>query len=289
MEQPPQNTSSKPYDVPIFKTLPPDLKTHLFSYLFTGSLQGMSRGLYNLATLDKEHHKLVNDPQRIIALLESLPRVCNAISLVEKLRSKKISLPGMQNSLVEEWFWNTDKIRLTKGTELVCTALENNKEKCAALLREKNVDLHFNDRSTASPLSTAARGGHIEIMRLLLAAGADPDMKSFIKNNKAVLMEAADVGSPDVIRLLLANGASINQENSFGKTALAFAIEKRRTEAVKILLAAGARSGSGEYSGNWAIDYAKRYEYHEIVALLEQEKEKRKDASYGKQAWCEIL
>jgi hypothetical protein len=69
-----------------------------------------------------------------------------------------------------------------------------------------------------TPLRWAAAHGHDEVARMLLAAGANPDLS-------APLPEAARRGSLSTVRVLLEHGASPAQTDPQGRTALEIAEE----------------------------------------------------------------
>ncbi len=97
-----------------------------------------------------------------------------------------------------------------------------------------------------TPLTHAAGSGELECARLLLEAGADPGGAG---GGKTPLMAAAGAGSVETIRLLLAAGADVNAKPgprgvpSFMKvrTPLKSAAGAGRYQAVKALRAAGAK------------------------------------------------
>jgi len=103
----------------------------------------------------------------------------------------------------------------------------------------------------------AAKSGDIEMLRVLLAAGADP--KLTLPNGTTALMFAAGLGwrngSPlapsydqgsdeeavETIRLLLELGLDVNAASDTGDTALHAAVSGRKSEAiVRFLLDRGA-------------------------------------------------
>jgi ankyrin repeat protein len=109
----------------------------------------------------------------------------------------------------------------------------------------------------ATPFMRAAKSGDVEVMKLLLDAGADPSLT--MPNKSTALMFAAglgwrdgspaapsyDQGTPDeavqAITLLLERGADLNAANDNGETALHLAVTNRGApEIVRFLIARGA-------------------------------------------------
>jgi cytohesin len=70
-----------------------------------------------------------------------------------------------------------------------------------------------------SALHAAAQGGHIEIVNLLLKAGADPDAESYDG-----VTPLANVANDDVCKALLSAGADVNHRDHGGCTPLIGAI-----------------------------------------------------------------
>jgi hypothetical protein len=90
------------------------------------------------------------------------------------------------------------------------------------------VDAQSGDRGT-SPLMEAAGTGQVAITRLLLEAGADPDMVSHYGQSAAIL--AASEGHAETLKILLEWNARTDLVDHLGMTALKYA-ELFRNEAV---------------------------------------------------------
>lgn len=79
-----------------------------------------------------------------------------------------------------------------------------------------------------------ARMNNIEMMKLLLAAGADPDVDD-VTTGTTSLMNASKNGHTDVVSLLLEYGADPDIIDNDGKTALIYAEENVYTQIIDIL------------------------------------------------------
>lgn len=138
------------------------------------------------------------------------------------------------------------------ATELVSELLSENQELA-------------NDRSTnLSPLGWAAFGDQPETAELLIKAGARMD--------DGELLCAAAVGHVDVTRILLAHGADPNQiDERAGGTALHAAIGMKFTDdasdVVRILLEAGADPNAKTTSGMTAVELAKNRSARQAEAI----------------------
>ncbi|MCX5924743.1 MAG: ankyrin repeat domain-containing protein [Candidatus Dependentiae bacterium] len=96
------------------------------------------------------------------------------------------------------------------------------------------------DYPGSTPLILAAEEGHVGVVEALIKARAEVDKVN--NNGHTALMGAAREGNVDVIKVLIESGALIDREDTEGyhETALNFAVENNRGEAVKTLIFAGA-------------------------------------------------
>lgn len=90
-----------------------------------------------------------------------------------------------------------------------------------------------------SVLESAVEGGHAEVVRVLLAAGADPNGVGYA--GRPLLIAAAEGQGADVVRALLAGGADVTRKGAGNATALHAAAEAGKRDSVELLLAAGAK------------------------------------------------
>ena len=131
-----------------------------------------------------------------------------------------------------------------------------------------NVNLQDGEGKTA--LFYAADRGHTEIVKLLLAKGADVKSAAGAK----ALMASACAGDLESVKAILAQGADINAQDKEGVTALMVAAEENRVEVVKLLLSRGANASLKDVEGETALDYAEFEEHKEVVEILKRAKKK---------------
>ncbi|MFF3321769.1 ankyrin repeat domain-containing protein [Streptomyces sp. NPDC002889] len=99
------------------------------------------------------------------------------------------------------------------------------------------------DEDGRTPLYLAAVDGRAGVVRLLLAAGADPDRACGPDEDDLPLCGAAVWGHTETVRALLAAGARPDLRETSGFTALAWAVQGGRTRTVEALLEYGADPG----------------------------------------------
>jgi ankyrin repeat protein len=89
-----------------------------------------------------------------------------------------------------------------------------------------------------APLHAAAASRRLEIVQMLLQAGADPNARQ--QEDFTPLHEAAATGQLELARLLLDRGAVVNLRSAHGKTALGYALQHGKTEVAGLLRSHGA-------------------------------------------------
>lgn len=109
----------------------------------------------------------------------------------------------------------------------------------AGLLLERGaeVDAEAANPTRVHPLHSAVAGGHTEVVRRLLAAGADPNAHQ--QQGFTPLMGAAAGGQGEILELLLTAGADPAARSDDGKTARDLAAEGGHSELAERLAAAG--------------------------------------------------
>jgi hypothetical protein len=116
------------------------------------------------------------------------------------------------------------------GWDALSLAAFRGNEEALRRLIERNVPV---PKSGLTPLHHAARGGHVQAMRLLLERGSSVDALG--PRGNTPLMLAAGFGSPESVKFLLEAGAQPRLRNQLGHDALHLAQLQGNTETAKLL------------------------------------------------------
>lgn len=106
------------------------------------------------------------------------------------------------------------------------------------------------------------------VLPTLLAHGADPNA-GLDDHDTTALMLAVSLGRADLVKILLDAGADPDLQNLSGRTALIIAVIQGRTDMVRTLSASGADPGIKDHQGWTAWDYARALDNQSIKRALE--------------------
>lgn len=125
-------------------------------------------------------------------------------------------------------------------------------------------------KGETGPLYYAAMKGNDPIVKLLIAKGADVNIRPDRTGGWTPLMIAAAEGHPTTVSILIKAGANANATNKFGRTALMFASGYGYTDIAKQLLDHGAQIDAvpSDGEGVGALIAATRKGHKEIVSML---------------------
>jgi len=109
--------------------------------------------------------------------------------------------------------------------------------KVVEVLLRRGANKEHRNVSDYTPLSLAASGGYVNIIKLLLSHGAEINSRTGSKLGISPLMLAAMNGNTAAVKLLLDMGSDINAQIETNKnTALTLACFQGRQEVVSLLL-----------------------------------------------------
>jgi ankyrin repeat protein len=145
-------------------------------------------------------------------------------------------------------------------------ALKNNDSVDAKALLKQRVDVNVADVDGTTAIHYAAHHGDLELVQLLIAAGA----KVRVANRYGVtpLHEASTVGNVPMMEALLKAGASPNASYGAGETPLMLAARTGNPEAVKLLLSHHADVNAAEESKGYTPLMFAAVENHPEVAKI---------------------
>ena len=103
-------------------------------------------------------------------------------------------------------------------TGIIMAAKHGHVQAVRFLVHERGARVDPARRMTHTALRGATLGGHLDVVRELLEAGADVNAPS--DGMRTPLMGAARNGFLDIVRVLLNAGADVTAVNSFGETAI---------------------------------------------------------------------
>jgi ankyrin repeat protein len=115
-----------------------------------------------------------------------------------------------------------DRAQIGDGRSALHLAAANGSMELVAILIAAGADPNGKNRVGETALHFAAAHGHLETARYLLAHGARLNSRSRYTRMTPV-MAAAESGQPEVVKLLIERRANVNERNTFGDTPLTMA------------------------------------------------------------------
>jgi ankyrin repeat protein len=138
-------------------------------------------------------------------------------------------------------------------------AASNGKSLVVQYLLEQGADYQVNaldlQGNGGTALIHAARGGHLDVLRLLLKKSVNLNEAELTKRRTA-LMEASVRGHRESVLFLLDQGAEMNLKDFKGQTALGLAVSRGHLEISKDLLLRGASIQEKDRNANNLLHHA---------------------------------
>jgi ankyrin repeat protein len=121
-----------------------------------------------------------------------------------------------------------------------------------------------------TPLGLAAFFGHTDLVRLLIANGADPNLASNNTLRVAPLHSACAISNLEIAKLLLEAGGNVNAKQMQGVTPLHSAAHNGKTGLAKMLLDNGADTGAKMENGQTPYEMALEKGFTETADLIKE-------------------
>lgn len=142
-------------------------------------------------------------------------------------------------------------------------------EKILNLLIARYPDMIKTGSSGAKELYTAAYFGNVNLAKILLDAGLDPNAKD--GRGRGPLFDAVKRPSTDMVALLIERGADVNAKDNAGKTPLLEVAQSGLPEMAALLIDKGSDVKQTDVQG-WTPLHHARYFQNEAVATVLIEK-----------------
>lgn len=131
------------------------------------------------------------------------------------------------------------------------------------------------DHTRWTPLLQASEQRHADVVRYLLAQGANVNNKAGFGQTPltaAILGSVFNYGPhgnrDETLQALLLHGADVNLQGEFGWTPLMTAVLRGDANLVQQLISKGAALAAKDHKGKTALDYAEERDEREISAIL---------------------
>jgi hypothetical protein len=158
------------------------------------------------------------------------------------------------------------------GRTAAMAATHGNRPETLLALIDAGADINLRDNRLDNPFLYAGAEGLLDILRLTIAAGADPTITN--RFGGTALIPAAERGHVEVVAELLANtSVDVNHVNNLGWMALLEAIilsdgGPRHVEVVRLLIDAGADVNLPDANGVTPLAHAQARGYTVISEIL---------------------
>jgi ankyrin repeat protein len=162
-----------------------------------------------------------------------------------------------------------DRGRFSDGKTALMAAVDTGNIKTVRALLRKGANVDARDTNGASAIYCAIYGRRVEVLEVLFEFGAREE-NSCHGRRKSLLTMAAEVGDCEIVRVLLAKGADMNMPTGHQYTPLSQAVVSDNIECVQLLLRLGANVNHGGRENDTALLAAVHYWRNDIaIHLLE--------------------
>jgi ankyrin repeat protein len=162
--------------------------------------------------------------------------------------------------------------RDSRGRTALMAATHTNQIEPVQILLEAGADVDIQDGQLDNPFLYAGAEGLFEILKLTIAAGADPTLTN--RFGGTALIPAAERGHVAVVReLLTTTGVDVNHINNLGWTALLEAIilsdgGENHQQIIRLLIDHGADVHIPDHNGVSPLQHARQRGFRAIEQIL---------------------
>jgi ankyrin repeat protein len=150
---------------------------------------------------------------------------------------------------------------------LLHVAAQGGRLDIVTLLVDAGARMDATNRAGLTPMEHAIAGDHVEVTAFFLNAGADLEHRGRIGTTPLHL--AALEGSVQTVGLLLQRGARVNTRTRNGSTPLHAAVARGHADIARLLVAHGADVHAAGQRGESPLDIAHRMGNAELLAILQ--------------------
>lgn len=183
----------------------------------------------------------------LLTVCPDFPSLVQCLEVERQRWSLLLSRQEAQRRLVERGLEGTN-------TAFLDAVVQGDLGSCELFLKA-GFSPDLTDKKGVSVLCLAVRSSHLGVLRLLIDAGADVNLRSRDRDNSP-LMDAAAEGLTDIVRELINRGADLKGVSRNGQNVLVLAIGKGAQDVAALLLEAGADPFVGDKLGMNACQYA---------------------------------
>lgn len=182
----------------------------------------------------------------------------------------------VQSTTVDDTVSNSNEVAEFKRTAIL-TAAANGRENVVKFLLDLGTSVNVECPLGWTPLHLAAKGGHVNLIRLLLQRGANPRAKSNLHEDPpgtprhlTPLMLAAQSGNTLIAKLILEAGgkSTINDKEKNGACALIHSAINGNLELIKLLVENGADVDAKDHNGWTAMKWAIEQGHSDVIQFL---------------------